>query len=588
MSVDPITVEVIRHKLEAASRDIRRVVERAAYSPILYEVVDFSCGILDPAANLVAETPGLPIFLANLSYSVKAVYDTIGKENLNPGDVIMCNDPYNGGYTHCPDIVVLCPAFHEGEIEGWAAFRGHTVDMGGIYPGGWYSNTTEAFQEGFRLPPVKVWAEGKPRRDIFNLVRSNSRVPDSVLGDIRAMVAGVRTGAARVRGLVEKYGVETTRSAITEILDQGERLSRAAVARIPDGVYEAECVLDGDGNDDQPLTKDVLLKMAITVKGDSLTMDFSGTDPQCNGPMNIPLPSTVSAALCGFKIVTTPETTSNEGFFRPVTIKVPEGTLLNPKEPAATAMWPVPASSIPDMVIKALSPAIPDKTRAGYFGDSMAHFFYGVDPRKGSYYVSAEPDGGGYGGQPARDGESSMFSMTLGDTYNLAVEVAEIRFPFRIEKFELLQDSGGPGRFRGGLGTTRQYRIVGHKAGLTTTTDRVLNTPPWGLFEGRPGKCNITRVFRANGKVEEYRKISNLPLEDGDLVAFEPGGGGGYGPPLERDPEAVLNDVLDGYISLEGAKADYGVVLDPAAKTVDAAATAALRREMGRAGGSPA
>ena len=580
MKVDPITLEVIRNRLIAASRDIRRVVERAAYSPVLYEVIDFSCAILDAEANLVAETPGLPIFLANLSYSVQSTYATIGRENLKPGDVILCNDPYNGGGTHCPDIVVLCPAFFAGQIRGWAAFRGHTVDMGGIYPGGWYSNTTEVYQEGFRLPPVKIWVEGKPNEDVFRLIRANTRVPDSVLGDVRAMIAGVRTGSQRLLDVINKYGLETTLAAMDEILEQGEKMARAALARIPNGIYSAEAELDGDGNDDAPLSQRLLLKLTITVEDDRMIVDFDGTSPQSIGPMNTPEPSTISAARYGFKIITTPDQPSNEGSFRPLEIRIPEGSILKPRFPAATAMWPTPITTIPDLMLKAIAPAIPERVRGGHFGDSMANFIYGVDPRTGSYYVCAEGDAGGYGGQPNRDGANTLFSMALGDTYNMPCEVAEVRFPWRVERFEFLSDSGGPGRFRGGLGARRDYCIIGHNAGMTVTTDRALYTPPWGIFGGKDGRPSITRVYRTDGREEQWRKVSNLPLQDGDVVSFQTGGGGGYGSPLDRDPQRVLQDVINGYVSIACAREEYGVVLHESEMEIDWEATQKQREQM--------
>jgi N-methylhydantoinase B len=579
MKTDPITLEVIRNRLIAASRDIRRTIERAAYSPILYEVVDFSCGVLDGDGNLLAETPGLPIFLANLDYAVESTYSTIGREKLNPGDVILCNDPYNGGGTHCPDLTVLCPAFYEGQIRGWGAFRGHTVDMGGIYPGGWYSNTVEVFQEGFRMPPVKLMVEGKPNEDVLRLLRANTRVPDAVLGDVRAMIAGVRKASERFCEIIDTYGLEVTLSCIREILDQGERMARVAIRQIPNGRYSAEALMDGDGNDDEPLDEKVWIRLAITVEDEEMTIDFTGTDKQCRGPMNVPRPSTISSARYGFKIVTTPQLPSNEGFFRPLKVIIPEGSLLNPKFPAACAMWPAPTTTIPDLILKALAPAMPERIRAGHFGDSMANFIYGTDPRTGKYYVCAEGDAGGYGGKPHEDGEHALFSMDLGDTYNVPVEVAEVRYPWRVERFELRQGSGGPGKFRGGLGVIRDYRIIGHDAGLTVTTDRVKYTPPWGLFGGKDGTPSITVVYRKDGKEERWRKISNLPLHENEVVSFQTGGGGGYGSPLDREPGLVLEDVIDGYVSLAQAKEEYGVVIDRKKMKVDPAATEALRKK---------
>jgi len=580
MKIDPITLEVIRNRLIAASRDIRRTVERAAYSPVLYEVVDFSCGILDNEANAIAETPGLPSFLGSLGYAIRSTYNTIGRDRLSPGDVILCNDPYNGGGTHCPDIVVLCPAFYEEEIRGWAAFRGHTVDMGGIYPGGWYSNTTEVFQEGFRLPPVKIIVQGKSNEDVFRLIRANSRVPDAVLGDIRAMIAAVRTGSKRFCEIIDKYSLSVIQRALEELFDQGERMSRAAIRRIPNGTYSAEAFLDGDGNDDAPLDEKLRLKVTVIVEDEEMTLDFTGTAPQCRGPMNVPEPSTISSARYGFKIVTTPNLPSNEGFFRQLKTVIPEGSLLKAKFPAACAMWPTPTTTIPDLILKALAPAMPDRVRAGHFGDSMANFFYGTDPRTGRYYVCAEGDAGGYGGKPDDDGEPALFSMDLGDTYNVPAEVVEVRFPWRVEQFELHQDSGGPGKFRGGLGLRRDYRIIGHKAGLTVTTDRVKYTPPWGLFGGKAGKPSITIVYRNDGSEERWRKISNLPLAPNEVVSFQTGGGGGYGSPLERESEKVLLDVINGYVSLQKAREEYGVVINQDRMKIDIKATKQLRNKM--------
>ena len=579
MRIDPVTIEVIRNRLIAASRDIRRTIEHAAYSPILYEVVDFSCGVLDSEANLLAETPGLPIFLANLGYAVKSTYDTIGRGNLRPGDVILCNDPYNGGGTHCPDLVTLCPTFYEGEIRGWAAFRGHVPDMGGIYPGGWYSNTTEVFQEGFRLPPVKLLVEGVPNEDVFRLIKNNTRVPDAVLGDIRAMVAAVRKGSQRILDVIEQFGLKMTLNAFDEILQQGERIARAAVRRIPDGTYTAEAILDGDGNDDAPLDEKLPLKLTLTVKGDEMIADFTGTGPQNRGPMNTPEPSTISAARYAFKIVTTPHLPSNEGFFRALKIIIPEGSFLKPRFPAACAMWPTPSTTIPDLFLKALAPAIPDQVRGGHFGDSMANFIYGIDPKLDKYYVCSEADAGGYGGKPTEDGACALFSMTLGDTRNVPAEVIEVRYPWHVERFELIQDSGGPGKFRGGLGVRRDYRLA-HDAGMTVTADRVKYTPPWGIFGGKPGKTNITVVKRNGGGTERWRKISNLPLEKGESVSFQGGGGGGYGNPLDRDPKRVLEDVINEYVSLTNAEQDYGVVIRTPEMVIDESATAALRQEM--------
>jgi N-methylhydantoinase B len=258
---------------------------------------------------------------------------------------------------------------------------------------------------------------------------------------------------------------------------------------------------------------------------------------------------------------------------------IPDGSFLKPHFPAACAMWPTPSSTIPDLFLKALAPAIPDLVRGGHFGDSMANFIYGIDPTSGKYYVCAEADAGGYGGKPTEDGECALFSMTLGDTYNVPAEVVEVRYPWQVERFELRRDSGGAGKYRGGLGVVRDYRL-GFDAGLTVTTDRVKYTPPWGVFGGSPGDTNITVVTRNDGAEERWRKISNLPLKRGEVVSFRGGGGGGYGSPLDRDPQAVLDDVISGYVSVEAAARDYGVAIDVESRSIDAERTKALRMQM--------
>jgi N-methylhydantoinase B len=353
-----------------------------------------------------------------------------------------------------------------------------------------------------------------------------------------------------------------------------------AIRRIPNGIYSARALLDGDGNDDAPLDERLRLQVTVVVEDEQITLDYTGTDPQCRGPMNVPEPSTICASRYAFKIVTTPDLPSNEGFFHPLKVIIPQGCLLKAQFPAACAMWPTPTNVIPDLVLKALAPAIPDRVRAGHFGDCMANFIYGTDPRTARYYVCAEGDAGGYGGKPNEDGESALFCMNLGDTYNVPAEVAEVRYPWRVERFDLAEDSGGAGMFRGGLGVRRDYRIIGHEAGLTVTTDRVKCCLPWGLFGAKPGKPSITVIYRNDGNEERWRKISNLPIAPNEIISFQTGGGGGYGPAYKRDPEKVLLDVKNGYVSVKMAKEEYGVVIDECEMKINIEATKESQKKM--------
>lgn len=580
MPIDPITLEVVRNWLMMAAKEVRITVERTAYSVVIYECVDFSCGIFDAEANLIAETSGLPIFLANLGDAIKTTYETIGRENLEAGDTIFCNDPYCGGGTHCPDCTCLYPVFYKNKLVGFTGFRGHTLDMGGKAAGGWYSDTTEVFQEGVRFPPVKLYMRGKLNRSVYDIIKHNTRVPDMVLGDIRAMIAATRTGGDRIIKLIDKYGLETVQECIKEIMDHGESMARRAVRKIPEGTYSAEYILDGDGSDDSPISERLRLKVTVKVKGDEMTIDFTGTSPQSKGPMNVPKPSTISSARYAFKLITTPFLPNNEGCFRPLNIIIPKGSILDPVSPAACAMWPTPTTSIPDLIMEALASAIPDKIRAGHFGDSMADFIYGIDPRTGKYYVLAEPVAGGYGGKPFEDGESCLHSMDLGDTYNVPMEVLEVNYPLMVERWELIEDSGGAGKHRGGLGTRKDYRILGEEAGLTVTADRAVYTPPRGLFGAKSGRPNISVIYRTDGTVERWRKVTDLRLKNGDVISFCCGGGGGYGNPLERDPGLVRSDVVNGYVSLKSTREDYRVIIDPKTYEVDREATKKLREEL--------
>ena len=311
-----------------------------------------------------------------------------------------------------------------------------------------------------------------------------------------------------------------------------------------------------------------------------MLVDFTGTSPQSIGPMNTPEPSTISATRYGFKIITTPFYPSNEGSFRPLDLIIPENSILKPKFPAATAMWPTPITTIPDLMLRAIAPAMPEKVRGGHFGDSMANFIYGNDPRTGNYYVCAEGDAGGYGGQFNRDGATALFSMSLGDTYNMPIEVAEVRFHFRWSILNWLRIRADRGNIGVDWEFRRDYRILGHDAGMTVTTDRAIFTPPWGIFGGKNGRSSITKVYRKDGSEETWRKVSNLPLKAGDVTSFQTGGGGGYGSALEREPELVLSDVINDYVSLKSARKDHGVVINDTDMTVDLKATQLLRKGM--------
>lgn len=574
--VDPVTVEVVRNALVAASDEMKINLARTAYSTIIYEVLDFSIGIFDAEANIIAQAAGLPIFLGNLSAAIEDGLEVIGRDEFKPGDVIVSNDPYTTG-THLCDMTIYSPIFFNRELVGFAATRAHWIDIGGKGPGGWFTDSTEIYQEGLRLRSVKLYKEGKPNEDVLSIIQHNIRFPESSLGDMRAQIAACRTGERRFINIIEKYGKDTVFDCIQEIFDHDERLTRAEVEKIPDGVYEAEAFMDDDGIDiDIP----VPVKVKVIIEGSDMTMDLSESSKQVKGSPNSGLAAGISACRVAFKCITTPFLPVNQGSFKPLHVNLPLGTVFSAVEPAPCSTYGIPLMTLIDTIFKALAPAIPDKIPAAHYGDVCATFIYGVDPKSNRPYLHVEPEGGGWGAKSTEDGENVLIAIADGDTLNVPIEAVEIRHPLMIECYELYKDSGGPGKYRGGLGHNRTYKILGHEAGITITYERS-KCPPWGIFGGKPGKINQVIVHQEVGGPETVlNKATNYRLKPGARLVCLTGGGGGYGDPLERDPEIVRLDVIKDYVSLQSAQEDYGVVLDPNTLEIDWNATNERRQRM--------
>lgn len=560
--VDPITVEVVRNSLMSACDAMRATVEFTAYSPLISEVVDFCCALVDAEGRLVAENSSIPVFLGIMPATVREILRVYGPERLGPGDVIFCNDPYSGGFTHCPDVSVVMPVFWEGKLAFFAGFKGHCADLGGIAPSGVYTDTTETYQEGVMFPPVKLYAGGELNTDLVRIIERNTRLPRMLLGDLRAMVAAVRVGAERCTALLRKFGEKVVFASIQEVFRASERMAREAVKRIPDGSYEGCFWCDGDGDDTAPLSQGLKVNMRITVRGEEMTVDLTGSSPQSPGPMNLPLHTTISQVRYGFKMVTTPMLPNNEGCFAPLSVVVPRGSVFDPVMPAATSLlWPL-GIGLTDLMLKLLGQALPEIGRAGHFGDVCPICGYGTDPRNGQFYLFNLPTVGGWGGKPSGDGET-MFCMDDGDTYDLPVEVFEVKYPWRVVEYSLVRDTGGPGKYRGGLGVRKDIAPVGHLPRVNLTFDRRKLSRAWGVEGGRDGSGNRVLVYRKDGRVEEWGKATGLAVDDGEVVSFQTGGGGGWGDPLERELERVRDDVANGYVSPECALEEYGVVLRP-------------------------
>ena len=554
---DPATVEVVRHGLIAAAGEMMINVKHAAYSPSIHEIQDVCVGLLDDDADILACAPGLPMFLADIGEVVRDGFEVLGRDAFQPGDVYMSNDPFTIG-THVNNIATYSPIFVDGDRVGFAVVRGHMVDMGGTVPGSRSSRLTEIYQEGLRIRQLQLYAQGEPVAAMHRLIADNTRMPEAVLGDLRAQVAACRTGERRIAAMVKKYGRAAYEESCRLVLDHGERLARAAVERIPDGRYSAEAFLDDDG-----IAVDVRvpIRVHVEVTGDEMTVDFSDFAEQTEGSINTGPAGAVAIARHAFKCLTTPHEAPNEGHFRPLKVVAPPGKVVSARPPAACGWWSRTTSTTIDCILRAVSDAIPAAIPAAHFGDIPMCLINGYD-LNGRRFVFFEPVPGGHGGRPTEDGVSATVCFHEGDTPDVPVEIQEAILPVLVEESTLDQDSAGPGLHRGGLGYRRTFRLLSPRASMQLNVDRHW-CPPWGLrggLEARPNSAYIEAV--AGGAQELVLKRDGIRLEPGARVILAGGGGGGWGDPLERPTQAVLRDVVAGYVSLEAAERDYGVAVD--------------------------
>jgi N-methylhydantoinase B len=551
----PIVAEIIRNALISITNEMKIDLMRSSYNPIIHEMLDFSVGLFTEEAETLAQAAGLPQFLCDMPNAIRSIVDDIGGlEVIEDGDVYLTNDPYTSSF-HLNDVTVVEPLFLDGRVGAFAGARAHWHDMGGKSAGG-STDATNIYQEGLFLRSIRVLHRGELDRNLIRIIEGNSRLPTAVVGDLRAQVAACHTGVRRLCALIERYGLEAFGSSIELMIRQGEDLARAAVAEIPDGEYLAEGFLDNDGVD---LARQLTVAVTVRVTGDEVEFDLTGTDAAALGPLNANRNITESELRLAFKTLTTPKEPANEGHFRPIRVVVPEGSLLNAQRPVPTLLAFVPLELLVDLVRKALAPAIPERVTAADYGRCCVMHAAARHTRDGSFVIIADTEGGGWGAKPFADGENALL---FGDIRVIPVEVMEQKYPVLIEQYALREDSGGPGRFRGGLGIVRDYRCT-DRVDLLTGYDRH-ECPPWGLFGGGAGAPNTIVVERVNGERDEFRKVTEYPLEAGDLVSFRTAGGGGYGDPREREPERVLADVTDGYVSLEVAARVYGVECAPA------------------------
>ena len=566
--IDPITVEVIHNYLLSAAREMNRNLIRTSYSTIVYEIHDFGLGIYDKKCRMLAEAPGLAVFTRGNDFGLQKMVEYLGYDNIQPGDLILLNYPYWSS-AHILDVMASSPIFYRDQLVGFTACKIHWLDLGQKDPG-YVLDSNSVFQEGLIMPASKIYKAGELNKDLEELIRFNSRMPDRVIGDMNAQISSCRTGERRVEELVAKFGLDTFEQAVEEIIDHGERLARARLAALPKGTWSAEDYVDDDGINKDTLVK---LKCTVTVTDDEMIVDWTGSDPAVDGPINLPLGLTIGISALVFKGITTPDTPANDGNFRPLRVIAPEGSVMNAAPPSPTfTLWT--GLLAPEVITKALAKGMPDIIPACSGGDVFDVMGVGLHPTTGKMWVEATNEGVGFGAYAGGDGENGIMHISEPGCRNNPVEVLETKAPWLIDNYALRRDSGGAGTFRGGLGLTRTYRFLANSSALTLV--KKTKTKPWGMADGQDGE-NGHVIVRPNTEQEEVTGMIYESMVPGDVLVNNSGGGGGWGNPFERDPAKVLADVRNDYVSVERARNDYGVIIDPRTMTVDATATAAAR-----------
>ena len=571
--VDPIRFEVIRNAFVEATEEMASALRRSAYSTNIKTRHDFSCAIFDMNIRTVAQSFSQPNHLGSLVETVPRALEKYGVERLREGDGILVNFPYTGG-VHLNDIAFISPVHYKGETVGYVASIAHHVDVGGGAPAS-IGAFREIYQEGVIIPPVRLMQEGQINPDVFDLILAQVRAKRETAGDFRAQIAANNTGIRRLTALLDRMGQETVEHYVDELIAYTDRRTKAELALLPNGVYEGDGYLDSDGYTDDP----VHLVVKVTVDDDGLLFDFTGSDPQRRAPVNSTYAETHSGVAFVLKCLIAPDVPVNAGFYRNVHMVAPEGTVVNCTEPFPVVGGWETQIRLTDVIFKVLAQAIPEKVPAGTEAMICHSGFGGADPYRDETYCFLETIAGGYGGRATKDGPDAVQPHGK-NTANAPIEETELNYPVRIIRYELVEDSDGPGKHRGGLGLRRDYLFPDHEASFTILADRE-RWGPHGLFGGLAGE-RAKYILNPDSEAKELGSKVTVQLKADDVVSYRTCGGGGYGRPEERDPEAVLVDVRDGKVNSERARQAYGVAIDPETWSVDVEETGRLRSESPR------
>jgi N-methylhydantoinase B len=570
LSLDSITVEVIKGALTYAAEEMGIVLRNSAYSPNIKERMDFSCTLFDHKKRLAAQAEHIPVHLGSMQLAVQKGLEKF-KGKLEDGDMILFNDPYISG-THLPDLTLICPIFHEHKIVAYSANKAHHSDVGGKAPGSMAGDATEICQEGIIIPPVKFVKRTSIDKEIASILLSNVRTPEIRLGDLRAQMAANLLGKKRVLELVDRYGVETLHGAMEEIMNYSERRMRIEISKMPEGSFSAEDYLENTGTSN----KKVRIKVTVTIKKNQLIIDYTGTDRQVNGPVNAVLGVTLSGVHYVLRCLTDSSIPMNDGCYRPVEIHVPEGTLMNPTPPAPVAGGNVETSQRNvDVLLKAFAQILPEKVCAACQGTMNNIAVGGMNPENRKHWTFYETIAGGFGGRKGIDGVDAIHTH-MTNTMNTPIEAIETIYPIRFLKYELRENSGGAGKWRGGVGLERSWMLLSSSATLSVLAERT-KISPWGLYGGKSGAKGEYYIIKPNGKRMKLKSKCTVKIEKGDIFVVKTPGGGGYGNPMEREPKRVLHDVLNGLVPLDAAKKDYGVAIDPVIMKINQKSTQLVR-----------
>ncbi|MGE3642233.1 MAG: hydantoinase B/oxoprolinase family protein [Beijerinckiaceae bacterium] len=571
--VDPVTVEIIRNGLIAVTEDMKTNLMRTAYNMIIYEALDFTVGLFTAQGETVSIGLGLPMFIRGMAETVKAKIAKYGLEGIKPGDILVTNDAYITG-SHLNHFTFTIPVFHDGEIVAFACCMAHWLDVGGSIG----QITTDIYSEGIQIPIVKYRREGVVNEELVDIIAMNVRMPERAMGDLRAQITAITTGERGFSELVKRYGRHEVLSAIASIMDQTEAQARANTLNIPDGVYEAESFMDDDGLD---IGQRIPIKVRVEVKGERMTVDLTDVGAQVRGFYNSGITTGIACAQVAYKCLTTPtEYPVNDGSFRSLDVIVPKGRVISAERPFPMRVWMTFPMTVIDTIFKALAPAMPDRVIAGHHADLLMTYFHGLSPKDGKFYIAGiGPLGGGWGAKKNEDGISATVCINDGDTHNSPIEQLETKYPFLIEYFRLRNDSGGAGLKRGGLGVEMCMQALAPMT-ITSRVDR-MHCRPWGLEGGHDAMGNVVRVRRGSEWLPEPEnaKLLGDRLRAGDAFLAQSGGGGGFGDPLDRDPEIVANDLKQEYISEVVARDVYGLAIGVDGN-VDKVATGNLRAQI--------